>query len=163
MNNKTKKILSIGFLSLIVVIIVVIIPVIIGVTGKPKDFPKTTTKAPTSPTKKPFNPDVLSFEQKSRINCFLEEESRFENLTKYQCETVRGCIYDPSEYDRVPNCYFNREKLGYELDQVVDESDTKSEYILKRSTNVQAPYLEEIQNLRLVVEYLENNIVHVKV
>lgn len=171
--SKYKQQLGIGLIVFIVVIVVAIIPVVI-VTTTPKN--KSTTTSPTTSlssttlpattpatTKKPYNPSVLTDEQKSRINCFLEEESRFEKLTKYQCEVVRGCIYEPSDYERVPFCFYDRKKLGYELvKQSVNDKNTEV-YDLKRSNLVKAPYLEEIKNLKLKVEYLGENVVHVKV
>ena len=169
MNPKTQKILGFVGLTTAVVLIVVLIPVIISVTTSQKDQNNqrtTTTKIVPSSTnsiKEPYDPSKLSDEEKSRINCFLEEESPYEKLTEFQCVTVRGCIYKPSRYERVPTCFYNREKLGYKLSQEVSKSDSEEKYLLERSEEVKAPYLEEVKNLEFTVEYLENNIIHVKV
>ena len=166
MGNAKKKIALVSILMLVVVI-VAIIPVIIVFSTKSDEIlttiiqsvtPTTTPKV----TKLPYDPSKLTDEEKSRINCFLEEQSRFENLTKYQCEEVRSCIYDPSNYDKVPTCYFDREKLGYSLEDQEDEDD-KEVYHLKKDKAVKAPYLGAIEELTLTVEYLGENIIRVKV
>ena len=107
-------------------------------------------------SKKPYDPSKLSEDEKSRVNCFLEEESRFEHLSQYKCES-RGCIYRPSDYERVPTCFFNS-SAGYLLDE-----QTADGFVLIRDANVQAPFLRAIEKLNLTVEYLGNQIIHVKV
>jgi len=102
----------------------------------------------------------LSENEKSRINCFLEEESRFENLTRFQCKS-RGCIYAESEYERVPTCYFDRENLGYILDEAL--LPNKSSYKLKLKDSQKVPYMGAIQNLNFIIEYLDSNIINIKV
>lgn len=164
-----KQKLGIGAVVVVIFLVVAIIPIVIVTTSK--DSKVETTKAPitttiasqsTRPTKLPYNPDNIPEDEKSRINCFLEEESRFETLTKYQCEEVRGCIYQPSKYDRVPTCFYNRTNLGYEL--VSQQNGQNSdEFLLKKSDRVKAPYLETIENLKLTVEYLQENVLHLKV
>ena len=73
--------------------------------------------------KKPYDPSQLSYSDKSRINCFLEEGSKFENLTRYSCEQ-RGCVYKNSEYERVPSCFFNQTySIGYFLDETSNETN----------------------------------------
>ena len=98
--NKTKLGLGLGFLFALIVVI--LIPIIIVTTGSSEKANADATTSPTSTvSKKPYDPNKLTDEEKSRINCFLEEHSRFEVLTEYQCVNVRGCIYKPSEYDKV--------------------------------------------------------------
>jgi hypothetical protein len=93
--NKTK--LSLGVIFITALAVVIIVPVVIVTTSGKANTPTTTT----DPVKKPYDLSKLTEEEKSRINCFLEEHSRFENLTEYQCVNIRGCIYKPSEYEKV--------------------------------------------------------------
>ena len=151
--QKNRKLLLIGILVvLIAIIFLVVIPVAI-VASKNKD------NGGNGNGKKPFDPNSLPSDEKARINCFLEEESKFENLTQYACEQ-RGCIFKPSEYERVPTCFFDMKKLGYLL---ASQQPDIGEYNLKLKQNAKLPYISAIQNLRLSVEYLGNSIVHVKV
>jgi hypothetical protein len=92
--NKTK--LSLGVIFITALAVVIIVPVVIVTTSGKANAPTTT-----DPVKKPYDLSKLTEDEKSRINCFLEEHSRFENLTEYQCVNVRGCIYKPSEYEKV--------------------------------------------------------------
>lgn len=149
-----------------IAVVAIVLPVTLVLTRNSPECEIVTTTVPTTtqnpivPTKKPYDPSALSEQDKSRIDCFLEAESRFENLTKFQCEEVRGCIYSPLGYERVPDCFFNRTKLGYTAESINQE---KEEYFLKKSPLVKSPYLEEIKNLKLTVEYLGQNLVHVKI
>ena len=79
--NKTK--LALGLLFGLALIIVVLIPVVIVTTSGKKEQ-ATSFSTPATSTKKPYDPSKLTDEEKSRINCFLEEQSRFEKLTEYQ-------------------------------------------------------------------------------
>ena len=114
----------------------------------------------TKPGKKPYDVTKLKENEKSRINCFLEEESSFENLTRFQCES-RGCIYDESEYERVPTCYFDRQNLGYILEE--DILSNKLSYKLKLNNSQNVPYMGAIRNLNFIIEYLDNNMINIKV
>lgn len=144
---QNKRLLTIGTITFVIVIsLIIIIPIVIVTTGSDKPAGK-----------KPFDPTQLNNDEKSRINCFLEEESEFENLTQYLCEE-RGCTYKPSEFERVPTCFFNRTNIGYLL-----ESQQKNEYKLKRDRKAKLPYIGSIENLNLDIEYLGDSIVHVKV
>ena len=96
-----KQKLVLGIIFLVSLVVVIIVPVIIVSTSKKSSTDAPTSTVMSSVTKKPYNPDQLSDEEKSRINCFLEEQSQFEILTEYQCVTVRGCIYKPSQFDKV--------------------------------------------------------------
>ena len=145
---QNKRLLIIGSITLTIIItLVVIIPIII-----------VATRSNEPAGKKPFDPAQMNDDEKSRINCFLEEESKFENLTEYSC-MERGCVYKPSEYERVPTCYFNRTSIGYALESQLNDN----EFILKRDSNAKLPYIAAIEDLRLDVEYLGDSIVHVKV
>lgn len=156
---KHKQHLSIGAIALVMLIVVVIVPVIIATTSKSSS--KTDPTDP-KPQKKPFDLDKISLEDRNRIDCFLEARSQFENLTQYQCEQVRGCVYKYSEYERVPDCYFKRE-VGYELESTFLSTDNREIHYLKMSDQAMPPFAGAIQNLVLEVEYLENNIIHIKV
>lgn len=146
-NNK-KRIIIGACVLVVVLTLVIVIPVAL-VSGSDKKEPDGL---------KPYNPADLSDDEKSRINCFLEAESKFENFTQYLCEQ-RGCIYKTSEYERVPICFFNRTNIGYLLDTKVNET----EYKLKLDHSAKLPYLGAIENLRLSVEFLGDAMVHVKV
>lgn len=142
------------------VIAMVAVPVVL--VRKKVGVPVTYVDPDKIPTKIPFDLSKISMEDRNRINCFLESESRYENLTRYQCETVRSCTFKPIEYDRVPDCYFRRELLGYELIQFNSQDNVES-YHLRRSKIGNATYLEPIEYLILTVEYLSNNMIHLKV
>jgi hypothetical protein len=102
------------------------------------------------------NSSKLLPDEVSRIDCFLDAESPFENLTKYSCEK-RGCIYKPNVSNNVvPKCYFDRENLGYKL-----KSQNNMDFDLTRSGK--SPFPGEINNIRLSVEFLGKKIVRVKV
>jgi hypothetical protein len=176
MEPKTRKWLAVGAIAGIAVSVVVFIPIIIAVstsgsdkgpdpvvittTTLPYGPSTTTTKPPT--TKFPFNPDKLPADEKSRVNCFLEEESSFEKLTKYQCVEVRGCLYKESLYDRVPTCYFDSDNLGYKL--VTDNAPAvPNQFKLQRTGKAKSPYLGEIKNLLMSTTYMETGVVRVKV
>jgi hypothetical protein len=170
MEPKTRKWLGIGAVVGIALSVVVFVPIIIAVSSSGSDSnsnndvttappyaPSTTTKKP-SPNKLPYDVTKLSEDEKDRINCFLEEESIFETLTKYQCVEVRGCIYKESLYDRVPTCYFDRDNLGYKL-----SSQQDNEYKLERTGKAKAPYLGEIKNLLMKASYMTKGVTNIKV
>lgn len=148
-NNK-KRILIGAVVGAILIILMIVIPVALVVRSKSEDNGGTG--------KKPFDPANLPADELARIDCFLEAESKFENLTKYACEQ-RGCIFKPSEYERVPTCFFDTQKLGYQL----DSKPSTGEYKLRLKPAAKLPYISGIKNLRLSVEYLGNSIIHVKV
>ncbi len=158
--KKNMRIIVVGTVVTVVVLaLVIMIPVAIS-SGK-------KTPDDDDGSKKPYDPSKLTDDEKSRINCFLEEESKFENLTRYSCEE-RGCIYNPSRYERVPTCYFNRTNLGYFLDSQAspDNSTNTTHYQLRLNPTVKQPYLGAVHNLNLAVEYLDyagSTIVHVKI
>ena len=117
--------------------------------------PLETTLATT--TVKPFDVNELKGDEATRIDCFLDSQSRFENLTKYACEK-RNCIYDRNvSHPLVPKCYFDRENLGYRLKKKLD----KNEYLLTQTGK--APFSGVIENIQLNVEYYCSNIIRVKV
>lgn len=156
-NISGKTRIIIGVSIAIAVLIVIIVPVAVTVSrNKSKNeqqkvnvtlVPTNTTTTTTSAS----NPD-----EKTRIDCYLEAQSRFENLTKYACEK-RNCIYNPSTTSqRTPKCYFDREKLGYKY-----ESGNETSYILAQSGK--APFPGVISKIQLDVEYYGQNIVRVKV
>jgi hypothetical protein len=161
--SKNKKPIGIGFLVIVIVTVCVVVPVVLVTTNSSKKDDKEEIIEEKPPAKKPFDLDKISIQDRNRIDCFLEAESRFENLTRFQCEEVRSCIYKPSEYERVPDCYFDRESLGYELEYTVLQSDNMEIHYLKRSGLVNAPYADAIERLVLTVEYLERNVLHIKI
>lgn len=159
-NRRTK--IGIGIFLALVLAILIAIPILIT-TYKPNADSSVTTPQPTTSQpnkKKPYNLDLLKENEKSRINCFLEEESQFEKLTRYQCES-RGCIYEESEYERVPTCYYDRQNLGYVPD--VDSSDLSKPIQLKLKENQTLPYIGAFKKLTLTVQYYGNNMINVKV
>ena len=163
-EKNTKK-FGYGILVLLLIISVVTVVVLattvdVNELGNKQQQQATTTKS-NVPTKRPYDPSKLSEEEKARINCFLEEQSSLENLTRYQCES-RGCIYMPSEYEKVPNCFFDRQKTGYKLEKRV-EMPTRIEYELKMADEAKAPFGFEIRDLMVSVQYLGANVVNVKI
>ena len=157
----STKTLVASIIAIIVVVIVVIsVPIGVGLakmesTTKP---PATLPVTPVTPvTEKPFDANSLKGDEATRIDCFLEAQSRFENLTKYACEK-RNCIYDPDvTHPKVPKCYFDRENLGYKLSQDYKNNS----YLLKQSGKV--PFQGAIDLIQLNVEYYNDNMIRVKV
>ena len=163
-----KKALGIGFIMSTLILLVGFIPMLLIFTSNEYEFKPTTTSTITTttyrpPSKLPYDFSKLDEDEKLRINCFLEEESRFEQLTKYQCEQVRSCIYKPSLYERVPDCFFDRFKLGYKKMKEDHTNPDSDIYYIQRYGRTKAPYLGEIKNLKVTVTYLDNGFVNVKV
>lgn len=140
------------------IIVIIVVPTSLVASWVTSDKIRSNTIV----NKKSFKLDEIPTEELNRINCFLEGESRFENLTRYQCEGVRSCTFRPSEYERVPDCFFKRELLGYELVDAASTDNTET-YRLRRSTKGNATYLEPVDNLVMTVEFLGDNVVHVKI
>lgn len=143
LSNRAKIIIAIAVT--LVVAVAIVVPVVL-------------LHKENSSSKDPENNDGTKLlpDEVSRIDCFLDAESPFENLTKYACEK-RGCIYKPNVSNKaVPKCYFDRENLGYKL-----KSQNNLDFDLTRSGK--APFPGEINNIRLSVEYLGKKIVRVKV
>ena len=142
----------------VLLVIVVVISIPIGVT----QFKKNNEKTPETPetpktTETPFDSSELKDEELNRIDCFLDAQSKFENLTKYACEK-RNCIFNPNiKHSKVPKCYFNRTNLGYKLNQKNGNS-----FLLDRS-GADPPFMGFIEKLKLDVEYSGNNMIRVKV
>lgn len=136
-------------------VIIVGISVSVGVTLGLKKNEKTTEKSEF--TEKPFDFNKLSEEEKGRIDCFLDAQSKFENLTEYACKK-RNCIYDPNvSHSKVPKCYFNRTYLGYKMSQEIENS-----YILDRS-GAEPPFMGVIEKLKLDVEFSGTNMIRIKI
>ena len=160
-NSMSNKLLF-GIIFGVLLVIGGIVGLAVGLS---KSKPTPTTPPPTSttnapkPSKLPFDPTKLSNEEKSRIDCYFEAESQYEKLTKYSCES-RGCIYQPSAYEKVPDCFFNNTNLGYNIDGNFDPKD--KEFTLKRSSG-KTPFLGEIDQLKLTVSYLGENFINVKI
>jgi hypothetical protein len=158
----TRSKIIVGIVIFIVLAVAIIVPIALTTGNKPKPDSQiaettTTTTTLTTTIKKPFNPDDLRGNEATRIDCYLEAQSRFENLTKYSCEK-RNCIYDANvSHEIVPKCYFDRERLGYKL----TSSSNGLEYKLKQSGKT--PFPGVIEDIQLNVEYYGNNMIRVKV
>jgi hypothetical protein len=161
-----KKKVALGLIFIAIFLVVSLIPIILVASSNKETTTKSTTPQisinPPKTTKIPYKPDLISEEEKSRINCFLEEESRFENLTEYKCIS-RGCVYNDSKYDRVPSCYFDRERTGYTLEKSTRVDETYSIYKLRRKADAMGPFSGDISALKVSVIYLGEKIINVKV
>ena len=163
-KNQRLFMIAVGVvLAVLLIITVVVLITTVKFNGKKDNGDKMTTVSSTArkPNKLPYDAAKLSSEERSRINCFLEEQSRYENLTRYQCE-LRGCIYSPSEYERVPTCYYNRQKAGYTVQNSI-ETPSVTRYDLRRNAEVAAPFGFAIDNIAVEVEYLGKNVINVKI
>ena len=174
MTSKIKIAIAVTAVIVVVIVVAVTVPIVLT-TKKSKDDikteettikPSTTTTtgsititertSTSTTTEKPFDPNDLKDDEASRIDCYLEAQSSFENLTKYACEK-RNCIYNPIvSHSKVPKCYFDRQNLGYTLDQ-----QNESSYWLKQSGK--APFMGVIDRIALNVEYYGSNMIRVKV
>jgi hypothetical protein len=147
----------IGVAFVILLALAIVLPIVLLTKSDLKSDNQGTSKPSLPEVKKPFNFDDLRGDEATRIDCYLEAQSRFENLTKYSCEK-RNCIYDANvSHEIVPKCYFDREKLGYKL----TSSSNGLEYKLKQSGKT--PFPGVIEDIQLNVEYYGNNMIRVKV
>ena len=167
---RQKSFLKFGFILSTLVLVVALIPSILEFMlnkfesdSKMLHPFKPTNIAYRPSSKLPYDFSKLNEDEKLRINCFLEEESPFEQLTQYQCEKVRGCIYKPSLYARVPDCFFDRFNLGYKKMKEDHTNPDSDIYYIQRFGRSKAPYLGEIKYLKVTVIYLNNGLVNVKV
>lgn len=162
-KKKNQRLFMIAIAVVLAVILVVTVVTLITTVkfNKSNENGQSISSTTRKPIKLPYDAAKLSLDEKSRIDCFLEEQSRYENLTRYQCE-LRGCIYNPSEYERVPTCYYNREKAGYKVLNSI-ETPSVTRYDLRRNTEVNAPFGFAIDNLAVEVEYLGKNVINVKI
>ncbi len=151
------KKLAISLATILVLTAVFVIPIVVTVTN---DNSRATTPTPLQTTTpyNPFDPANLNKTEKARINCYPEAESPFENLTQYACEQIRNCKYSPDvTHPLVPTCYYDAQNLGYKL------KNKKSDYEYELTQSGKAPFPGEISNIKLTVEYLGKNMIHVKV
>ena len=159
-NTKLKLLIVMG--GSILMLAIFAIPIVLVSTGVGQPKPVVPIVYENIPPKKDFDLSKITMEDRNRIDCFLEYESRYENLTRHQCETVRSCVFQPTEYRRVPDCFFKRERLGYELTEAV-YGDNTEKYTLKRSQIGNSTFKDAIENLVVRVEYLSNNVLNVRV
>jgi len=149
---------KIALLITAIVVIVVAISVSIGVTlGSKKTTEKPEINEKPEITEKPFDLSELSEEEKGRIDCFLDAQSKFENLTEYGCKK-RNCIYDSNvSHSKIPKCFFNRTYLGYRMTQEIGNS-----YVLERR-GAEPPFMSGIEKIKVDVEFSGTNMLRVKV
>jgi hypothetical protein len=162
-----KKWLGLGVITGLLVASVIFIPLIVTTANNNSNNNQiaTTTSKPPRPAKLPFDNSLIADDESTRINCFLEEESSFETLTEYQCVSVRGCLYKPSKFERVPTCYFDTDRLGYKAvaNDPIDDQKSKVWKMSRANKNSpKAPYHGEIDNVKVTGSYMGQNIVNLK-
>lgn len=160
-SSKTLK-LAIVMAGSLLMLGIFAVPVVLVTTGVGKPKPVIPVVYDEIPPKKDFDLSKITMEDRNRIDCFLEYESQYENLTRHQCESVRSCTFQPTEYRRVPDCFFKRQLLGYELVEAA-YGDYIEKFTLRRSRAGNSTYQDAIEYLSVQVEYLQDNILHVKV
>ena len=63
----------------------------------------------------------------------------------------------------MPTCFFNRTYLGYEIVETSNVNFIQKSKMQRTNKQVKQPYLGGIDELTLTLEYLGENIIHVKV
>ena len=158
-RDKRKKYIIIG------VVAVVVLGVTAGLIGyfvnedsndssgsNPPPLPKTTTTTPAP----------IPEEDLVKLDCFPEASSPREELTQEKCEQ-RGCIYDPSDYDGVPDCYVDAESTGFEaVSAPTMLTSNVIEYILKPKV-LTGMFGEQFDNVSFKVESVSDQILHFSV
>ena len=157
-RDKRKKYIIIG------VVAVVVLGVTAGLIGyfvsedsndsgsNPPPLPKTTTT-----TSAPIPEEDLV-----KLDCFPEASSPQEELTQEKCEQ-RGCIYDPSDYDGVPDCYVDAESTGFEVVSAPTMlTSNVIEYILKPKVST-GMFGEQFDNVSFKIESVSDQILHFSV
>ena len=158
-RDKRKKYIIIG------VVAVVVLGVTAGLIGyfvsedsndssgsNPPPLPKTTTMTPAP----------IPEEDLVKLDCFPEASSPQEELTQEKCEQ-RGCIYDPSDYDGVPDCYVDAESTGFEVVSAPTMlTSNVIEYILKPKVST-GMFGEQFDNVSFKVESVSDQILHFSV
>ena len=158
-RDKRKKYIIIG------VVAVVVLGVTAGLIGyfvsedsndssgsNPPPLPKTTTTTPAP----------IPEEDLVKLDCFPEASSPQEELTQEKCEQ-RGCIYDPSDYDGVPDCYVDAESTGFEVVSAPTMlTSNVIEYILKPKVST-GMFGEQFDNVSFKVESVSDQILHFSV
>ncbi|CAG2100956.1 unnamed protein product [Medioppia subpectinata] len=97
-----------------------------------------------------------------RLDCYLENDFEF---SKTECEK-RGCNWDndPELIDS-PQCYINTDKIGYNLfgKKVESEKGFEIDLQLKDTAKSLLKSMQQIDKLRLKVDYLTENILRFKI
>ena len=159
-SGKRKKYIVIG------VVTVVVLGVTAGLIGyfvsedsndssgsnPPPPLPETTTTTPAP----------IPEEDLIKLDCFPEASSPQEELTWEKCEQ-RGCIYDPSDYEGVPDCYVDAESTGFEVVSAPTMlTSNVIEYILKPKVST-GMFGEQFHNVSFKVESVSDQILHFSV
>lgn len=138
--------IAIGVVVL-VVLTVIIVPIAYFCT-----LPNNDTQ--TGSTDKPNYAALPRYE---RIDCYPESRAGVDSVTRENCETVRGCVYDEQFTDVA--CYYPREK-GYRGTNI-DLGETGFKVNLRRSGG--GPFPGNIMNIVFEVEEYGDTAVRFKV
>ena len=97
-----------------------------------------------------------------KLDCYPEAGSPQEQLTRHKCE-ARGCIYEPSEYDGVPDCFVDVNSTGFELvSQPLVLMASTTEYILRPKNSI-GMFGQQFENVSFKVERLSDYMLHFSV
>ena len=157
-TNKRKKYIIIG------VVAVVVLGVTAGLIGYfvSEDSSDSSGSNPPPPDTGPTTPAPIPEEDLVKLNCFPEASSPQEELTEEKCEQ-RGCIYEPSDYDGVPDCYVDVESTGFEVVSAPTMfTSNVIEYILKPKVST-GMFGEQFDNVSFKVESISDQILHFSV
>ena len=144
------------------IIVVVIIGVVAGlvayfVTESSEDSSDSPPPATTTTTPAPIPEADLV-----KLDCYPEAGSPQETLTQEKCEQ-RGCIYEPSDFEGVPDCFVNVESTGFEvISATSDLTMNVAEYIL-RPKNPMGMFGPQFENVSFKVEMVADQILHFSV
>ena len=158
--SKRKKYIIIG------VVTVVVLGVTAGLIGyfvsEDSNNSSGSNPPPPPPETTTTTPAPIPEEDLVKLDCFPEASSPQEKLTEEKCEQ-RGCIYEPSDYDGVPDCYVDAESTGFE---VVSAPTTRAsnviEYILKPKVST-GMFGEQFDNVSFKVESISDQILRFSV
>ena len=153
---KRKKWIIIGIVTLVVVAVTA---GLIGyfVTQESDNSSNPPPGSETTTTLAPI-PDV----ELIKLDCYPEANSPQEVLTEEKC-VARGCIYSPSNYEGVPDCYVDVESTGFELvSGPVALAANTMEYILKPKVST-GMFGDQFENVSFKVESISDSILHFSV
>ena len=157
-TGKRNKYIIIG------VVAVVVLGVTAGLIGYfvSEDSNDSSGSNPPPPETGPTTPAPMPEEDLVKLDCFPEASSPQEELTEEKCEQ-RGCIYEPSDYDGVPDCYVDVETMGFEVVSAPTMfTSNVIEYILKPKIST-GMFGEQFDNVSFKVESISDQILHFSV
>ncbi len=128
--------------------------------GDPIPATSTTTVQPPEPTTQ--DPGPIPDEDLLKLDCYPEAGSPWVELTNETC-VARGCIYDPSPYGGVPDCYVDETSSGFEMVSApASLAADRLEFILKPK-KVAGMFGDQFEMVNFTVQYLDDHLIRFSV